>query len=316
MVNYEHDPILEAYFRDVRQHDMISDSSQRELASEIQSRLAKIDQYEQKLDNSRVKPHTKAKIREKLPILRDGIRDLQARLTEVNLRFVVHRAKKQNNRGLEYLDLIQEGNIQMFDKAATMYNPNDPSSSKFTSYASWWIWQGMNRAIADQSRTVRVSSGIHEKINKIKTFSDGFFTENGRLPYPEEISKSTGIPLDKVELALEHSKTTYSLDKPVGDDNDTTLADTLPYENDSPEERGNKYRQDVENLLDNTNLTQRERKVLDLRFGLSSGCPITLEESGKQYGLTRERVRQIEEKAIKKLKKTTKRLNLKLEDIL
>lgn len=316
MVNYEHDPILEAYFRDVRQHDMISDSSQRELASEIQSRLAKIDQYEQKLDNNRVRPHTKAKIREEIPTLKGELRDLQSRLTEPNLRFVIHKVKNQKNKGLDYMDLIQEGNVQMFDRATLKYDPNNRSNSKFISYAGWWVWQGMSRAIAEQSRTVALPSYQFDNMRKVKKISKKIKLETGKSPYPDEISKLTKIPLNNVEIALKNMQETYSLDAPISEDSNTTLADNIPYENDSLEERGIKYNPDLNNIIENAGLTSIERRVIDLRFGLESRVPITLEEVGNEFGITREWVRQIERKAIKKFRNTASKLGLKQEDIL
>ncbi len=316
MVIYRNDPILAACIRDVSQYKMISDSEQRELASEIQSYVAKIGEYEEKLVRPRVWKRTKARIREELPVLREELRDLQTRLTEANMRFALFEGKKHTNRGLEYLDLIQEGSMQMFDKATTNYDPNDPSNSKFVSYTSWWIWQGITRAIADKSRMIRLKGQAHSALLKVKKFSSRFLTEKGRLPYPDEISELTGIPLDKVELVLEHTGATYSLDTPVEGENGDTFADVVPYENDSELSKGPEYSSTIEFLINHTNLKPEEKRAVELRYGLSGQDPMTFREVGEEMGFTREWARQIEIKALKKFRETAERYDIKLEDIL
>jgi RNA polymerase primary sigma factor len=316
MVDYKENPILEAYFRDIRKYEVLSAEDQKNIAVDIQSHLVKIDQYNQRLANPGVRKHTKLRLREELPSLYGELRDLKSSLVKSNLRFVVNRAKNHKKQELELLDLIQESSIQMYDKATELYNPDHEAGSKFTTYAAWWMFQGMNRATEDQSRTVRAPNDIHATMTKITIFSNKFFIKNERYPFPEEISKSLNIDLGKINSVLTTMQDFVSLDIPLSEGSEDTIADRICDEKEIISTAENGYRHTVNSLIENTKLTQREGKVIQSRFGLKTREPKTLEEVGLKWGLTRERIRQIEAKAIKKLRKTASNFDLKLEDIL
>ena len=276
----------------------------------LQNKLSKLEKIIQ-LPISEIKD-----INRKMSIGEAKIRRAKKDMVEANLRLVISIAKKYTNRGLQFLDLIQEGNIGLM-KAVDKFEYR--RGYKFSTYATWWIRQAITRSIADQARTIRIPVHMIETINKLSRISRQMLQEMGREPTPEELGEKMEMPEDKVRRVLKIAKEPISMETPIGDDEDSNLGDFL--DSDSNLGEGASVGAPVETATDEglqeatrgvlSGLTAREAKVLRMRFGIDMNTDHTLEEVGKQFDVTRERIRQIEAKALRKLRHPARSDHLK-----
>jgi RNA polymerase primary sigma factor len=283
------------YVENLKKHEKIIIDCQKKLASIFNDSLLEIAEMKE--------------INRKVSIGEAKARRAKKEMVEANLRLVISIAKKYTNRGLLFLDLIQEGNIGLM-KAVDKFEYR--RGYKFSTYATWWIRQAITRSIADQARTIRIPVHMIETINKLNRISRQILQEMGREPTPEELSERMELPEDKVRKVLKIAKEPISMETPIGDDEDTHLGDFIEDANQmSPNDSAGFEGLRRTTLVALEGLTQREAKVLRMRFGIDMNTDHTLEEVGKQFDVTRERIRQIEAKALRKLRHPSRSDQLK-----
>ena len=299
------DPVR-MYLKEIGKVNLLSSDEEIELAQSMDAgNAAKAQLEELQAAGEEIPDEVKAELDK---AIKKGERAKQ-RLAEANLRLVVSIAKRYVGRGMQFLDLIQEGNLGLI-KAVEKFDYT--KGYKFSTYATWWIRQAITRAIADQARTIRIPVHMVETINKVIRVSRQLLQELGHDPTPEEISEEMNMPVDKVREILKIAQEPVSLETPIGEEEDSHLGDFIPDEDASEPSEAASYTLLKEQLIDVLDtLTPREEKVLKLRFGLEDGRTRTLEEVGKEFNVTRERIRQIEAKALRKLRHPSRSKKLK-----
>lgn len=306
------DPVR-MYLKEIGKVPLLSADEEIELAQNMEDgavAIEKINVLKGRLDGA--SEEEKAEIKEEIKTLQRDVdkgADAKKRLAEANLRLVVSIAKRYVGRGMLFLDLIQEGNLGLI-KAVEKFNYK--KGYKFSTYATWWIRQAITRAIADQARTIRIPVHMVETINKLIRVSRQLLQELGREPSPEEIAKEMSMPVERVREILKISQEPVSLETPIGEEEDSHLGDFIKDDNVPVPADAAAFtllKEQLEEVLGT--LTEREQKVLTLRFGLEDGRARTLEEVGKEFNVTRERIRQIEAKALRKLRHPSRSRKLK-----
>ena len=299
------DPVR-MYLKDIGKVDLLTSEQEVALAQAmVAGQEAKAQLEEMKAEGIELPDDAR---REMEKLVKAGERAKQ-NLAEANLRLVVSIAKRYVGRGMLFLDLIQEGNLGLI-KAVEKFDYT--KGYKFSTYATWWIRQAITRAIADQARTIRIPVHMVETINKVIRVSRQLLQELGHDPTPEEISEEMNMPVDKVREILKIAQEPVSLETPIGEEEDSHLGDFIPDEDASEPSEAASFTLLKEQLVEVlSTLTPREEKVLKLRFGIEDGRTRTLEEVGKEFNVTRERIRQIEAKALRKLRHPSRSKKLK-----
>ncbi len=306
------DPVR-MYLKEIGKVPLLSAEEEIELAQKMEEGAVaaeKITIMKKRMEEA--SEEEKAELQEEIKNLQvavDAGSDAKKRLAEANLRLVVSIAKRYVGRGMLFLDLIQEGNLGLI-KAVEKFDYR--KGYKFSTYATWWIRQAITRAIADQARTIRIPVHMVETINKLIRVSRQLLQELGREPSPEEIAEEMNMPVDRVREILKISQEPVSLETPIGEEEDSHLGDFIKDDNVPVPADAAAFtllKEQLEEVLGT--LTEREQKVLTLRFGLEDGRARTLEEVGKEFNVTRERIRQIEAKALRKLRHPSRSRKLK-----
>ena len=299
------DPVR-MYLKEIGKVNLLTPDEETDLAVVMsKGNAAKAQLLEMKKEGTEVPQDVLAELKK---AVRTGDAAKQ-RLAEANLRLVVSIAKRYVGRGMLFLDLIQEGNLGLI-KAVEKFDYE--KGFKFSTYATWWIRQAITRAIADQARTIRIPVHMVETINKVIRVSRQLLQELGHDPSPEEIAEEMSMPVDKVREILKIAQEPVSLETPIGEEEDSHLGDFIPDEDASEPSEAASFTLLKEQLVDVlSTLTPREEKVLKLRFGIEDGRTRTLEEVGKEFNVTRERIRQIEAKALRKLRHPSRSKKLK-----
>ena len=299
------DPVR-MYLKEIGKVNLLTSDEEIELAQAMAAGEAASSQLEElQASGEEIAPELKAELDK---AVKSGERAKQ-RLAEANLRLVVSIAKRYVGRGMLFLDLIQEGNLGLI-KAVEKFDYT--KGYKFSTYATWWIRQAITRAIADQARTIRIPVHMVETINKVIRVSRQLLQELGHDPTPEEIAEEMNMPVDKVREILKIAQEPVSLETPIGEEEDSHLGDFIPDEDASEPAEAASFTLLKEQLVEVlSTLTPREEKVLKLRFGIEDGRTRTLEEVGKEFNVTRERIRQIEAKALRKLRHPSRSKKLK-----
>ena len=294
------DPVR-MYLKDIGKIPLIDANTETILAKQVVAG----NQAQRILDSGKLDGHDVDDLIKKVEVAKEA----KNKLVNANLRLVVSIAKKYTGRGLQFLDLIQEGNMGLI-KAVDKFDYS--KGFKFSTYATWWIRQAITRAVADQARTIRIPVHMVETINKLVRIQRQLVQKLSREPSPEEVAKEMGIDVEKVQQIQKIAQEPISLESPVGEEEDSSLGDFVadptaldPYDYSAKM----KLREEIDHAL--TTLTDREERVLRLRFGLVDGRTRTLEEVGKEFGVTRERIRQIQSKALRKLKHPSRSRKLK-----
>ena len=299
------DPVR-MYLKEIGKVDLLTASEEVDLAMKIEAGLEATEKLEA-AEAGEIEL-TRSEMRRLTRIENVGLEAKQA-LISANLRLVVSIAKRYVGRGMLFLDLIQEGNLGLI-RAVEKFDYQ--KGFKFSTYATWWIRQAITRAIADQARTIRIPVHMVETINKVIRVSRQLLQELGHDPSPEEIAAEMDMPVDKVREILKIAQEPVSLETPIGEEEDSHLGDFIPDEGASEPSEAASFTLLQEQLVDVlSTLTPREEKVLKLRFGIEDGRPRTLEEVGKEFNVTRERIRQIEAKALRKLRHPSRSKKLK-----
>ena len=299
------DPVR-MYLKEIGKVDLLTPEREVELAQVMGAGAQAREQLEELEKEGEAIP---AEVREELDQLIKAGKKAEQQLAEANLRLVVSIAKRYVGRGMLFLDLIQEGNLGLI-KAVEKFDYT--KGYKFSTYATWWIRQAITRAIADQARTIRIPVHMVETINKVIRVNRQLLQELGHDPTPEETAAEMNMPVEKVREILKIAQEPVSLETPIGEEEDSHLGDFIPDEDASEPSEAASFTLLKEQLVDVlSTLTPREEKVLKLRFGIEDGRTRTLEEVGKEFNVTRERIRQIEAKALRKLRHPSRSKKLK-----